>query len=321
MKIAILAITQGGKTLATKLCQHLPDAEILEIHDGVATALAGSWKRFEGFICIMATGIVVRCLAPLLVDKNTDPAVVVMDQKGHYAISLLSGHLGGGNELAARAATITGGEAVITTASDTLGLVALDLWASKHHLGATKETLTEASARLVNQGSLKVFSDYSLRDLPRGLKKVSCREEAELVVSHHKDENRLCFYPKDLVVGIGCNRGTPLDEFEEAMDELFSDLSLSPLSIRNLASIDVKNDEKGLLAFAKKNGWSLEFFNRAEINRVTDLEVSTAAMKAVGAIGVAEPTALISAKSSQLLSRKRKWKNITMAVAQASFTL
>ncbi len=123
------------------------------------------------------------------------------------------------------------------------------------------------------------------------------------------------------MVGVGCNRNTPLEEFEEAIGELFADLGLSLDSIRNLASIDAKNDEVGLLAFAEKNSFPIEFFSKYEINRVTDLEVSSAAMKAVGAIGVAEPTALLSAKSSQLLSRKRKWKNITMAVVQASFTL
>jgi cobalt-precorrin 5A hydrolase len=320
MRIAILAITKGGKKLAAKLQKLLPHSQVLENSGSVAQTLAQYWEKYDGFLCIMATGIVVRSIAPLLKDKLTDPAVVVMDQKGRYSISLLSGHLGGGNELATMAAKVSGGEAVITTASDTLGLVAVDLWARENALVASKETLTQASSILVNTGRLKVFSESEVRALPQGLIEVEQPEKADIFITH-RAEKGLCFHPKNLVVGVGCNRNTPMEEFDEAIRELFEDLSFSLDSVRNLSSIDVKNDEVGLLAFAEINNWSLEYFSRDEINRVTELEVSSAALKAVGAIGVAEPTALLSAKSSLLLSRKRKWKNITMAVAQASFTL
>ncbi len=322
MKIGILAITEEGKRLAAKIRTEMPASIILKSEKGVGSTFAECWHQFDGFVCIMATGIVVRAIAPLLADKRKDPCVVVIDQKGLHAISLLSGHLGGGNELARHVANITGGVAVITTASDTLGLVALDLWARDLQLAASKETLTRASSTLVNRGSLKLFTDLEMESLPRGLIFESDPDLADIVVSHETPaKNKLTFHPRNLVVGVGCNRGTPLEEFEEALEELFHELGFSPLSIRNLASIDLKNDEKGLLAFAEKNGWQIDFYNREAINQFKDLEISQAALKAVGAIGVAEPTALLSAQNTILLSRKRKWQNITMAVAQVSFTL
>ncbi len=320
MKIGILAITEGGKRLAAQITKEMEDTTLLVSKRGVAATLAENWQRYDGFICIMATGIVVRSLAPLIQDKRRDPCIVVMDQKGRYAISLLSGHLGGGNELAYRAAAICGGEPVITTASDTLGLVSLDLWARDCQLAATKETLTRASSELVKRGSLQVFSEVEIQPLPQGLLLVTELEDADIIISHRIQE-KLTFHPRNLVVGVGCNRGTPLKEFEDALEELFQEIGCSTLAIRNLASIDLKNDEDGLLAFGEKNGWHIDFYSKEEINTLSDLEISHAALKAVGAIGVAEPTVLLSAQNNILLSRKRKWQNITMAVAQASFTL
>jgi cobalt-precorrin 5A hydrolase len=272
----------------------------------------------------MATGIVVRAIAPLLQGKEHDPCVVVLDEKGRHAVSLLSGHLGGGNDLAHQVANLLGGEAVITTASDTLGLAALDLWARGQDLVCeSKEGLTQASARLVNTGSLRIFSEVAIASLPQGLVPVTGPELADIVVSSRIADYgpAVVFRPKNLVVGVGCNRGTPVMELRQACEELFAEQNLSQLSIRNLASIDLKNDEEGLLAFAEEQGWRLEFFAKEELNRVENIAVSEAALRNVGAIGVAEPAALLSAQSNDLLVGKRKWHNVTMAVARANCTL
>ena len=326
MKIGVIAITSGAQLLAETIDQQLDNATLIPKRDGekVAELLARCWNHYDGFVCIMATGIVVRSIAPLLEDKKKDPCVIVCDQSGAHVISLLSGHLGGGNALASAIASITGGRAVITTASDTLGLVALDLWARENNLTPpSREALTQISTQLVNNGSLSVFSDITLTSLPNGLQRATSRDDAEIIVSNKKYSSlqAVQFYPQNLVVGIGCNRGTPMHEFEEALAELFSDLHLSRKSIKNLASIDKKNDEVGLLEFAEKYGWNIDFFDKTTINTQHNLEISLAALKAVGAIGVAEPASLLSAKSNLLISRKRKWKNVTMAIAQAPFTL
>jgi len=320
MKIGILAVTAGGNELAQKIAAAQPST-ILH-GKGVAGKLAENWTSFDGFICIMAAGIAVRAVAPLLVDKRTDPCVVVLDEQGNHVISLLSGHLGGGNELATKVAKLTGGQPVITTSSDTLGLVALDLWVKAQNLGAGKDDLTRASAILVNQGKLLVFADVEVDSLPPGLVQAGDISQADLIISNKiSDTDCPVFRPRNLVVGTGCNRGTPEVEFNEALEELCANLAFSPLAIRNLASIDKKNDEEGLLAFARHHQWQIDFFSKEEINSVTNIETSHAALKAVGAVGVAEPCALLSADTSILLGRKQKWQNITMAVTEAPFTL
>jgi cobalt-precorrin 5A hydrolase len=326
VKLGIISITEAGQQLAQLIADRLKSAHHLSRNkdEKVAELLQRHWQSYDGFICIMATGIVVRSIAPLIADKKTDPCIIVCDQKGSFVISLLSGHLGGGNGLASKIAAITGGQAVITTASDTLGLVALDIWARDNNLTPPdRNELTQITTRLVNRKKLSVYCDGLTSSLPNGLVSTSIPEEADIIISNKSAKNgqAVQFYPQNLVVGIGCNRGTPLSEFEDALAELFSDLQLSCKSIRNLASIDKKNDEVGLLEFAEKNKWSIDFFDNSTINSQNNLEISFAALKAVGAIGVAEPAALLSAKSNLLISRKRKWKNVTMAVAQAPFTL
>jgi cobalt-precorrin 5A hydrolase len=324
LRIGVLAITAGGKKLAKQLVQQLDNAALIKSCGTIFTTIEKQWQLYDGFIFIMATGIAVRAIAPLLRDKSVDPCVIVMDEKGCHVISLLSGHIGGGNDLAKSVAELTGGSAVITTASDTLHLVALDLWAEKQHLIVEEKTqLTAASARLVNRGHLKVFSELTVDSLPAGLRQTDEKDTADIIVSSYITNTRLLavFRPVNIVIGTGCNRGTPPEEFEEAISELLNDLHLSRLSIRNLASIDKKNDETGLLTFAANNNWAIDFFNSDTINTLNNIEISFAALKAVGAIGVAEPTALLSAGSNLLLSRKRKWKNITMAVAQVPFSL
>lgn len=326
MKVALVAITKGAFDLGRKLEAELLNATLLP-KDKVGKVFAENWQEFDAFVCIMATGIVVRSIAPLLVDKRTDPCVIVVDEKGYNAISLLSGHLGGGNELTITVAKILGGNPVITTASDTLGLVALDIWATEQKLIVAKKDMTRASGILVNRGELKVYSDIEVQSLPSGLIQCGDLAQADILISNKNCfADKIVFCPQNLVVGTGCNRNTPAHEFTEARDELFADLSLSSIAIRNLASIDKKNDEVGLLEFAERNQYPIDFFTKDEINVVTGVEISAAPLKAVGAIGVAEPCAILSAgiKNKQnptLISRKRKWQNITMAIAEVPFTL
>lgn len=350
MKIGILAITAGGRELARQIAGEL-GAEVVPVaQSGIAAALESAWGRYEGLVCIMAAGIVVRSLAPLLNDKASDPAVVVVDERGRHAISLLSGHLGGGNELARRVARLCDGQAVITTASDVLELTALDLWAEAQNLvAADKESMTAASALLVNRGRIKVFSETEVAGLPPGLVRVDQAEAAELLISCRTEwpREKLLFHPRQLVVGIGCNRGTPEAEMAAALNELLTEQRLAPQAIRNLATIDLKRDEAGLLALADQHGWPLEFYSADQLNQKIvadhppgengdrkngdrsifcdqkiDLSPFSATIyRATGAGGVAEPAALLSSGADQLITRKRKWKNVTLALSRANFTL
>jgi cobalamin biosynthesis protein CbiG len=153
-KTAIIYITDNGLSLAQRLTALASDVKIVKFASGVVTEL---WSKYEALVFIMASGIVVRTIAPLLRDKKTDPAVVVLDEAGKFAVSLAGGHLGGANELASEVARFLGGEAVITTASDVNGLPSLDLWARDHGLIIENwQDLPQVSTRYVNNGGLRI---------------------------------------------------------------------------------------------------------------------------------------------------------------------
>lgn len=320
MKIAILALTRGGRQLARQLAAGLDGARHLEISENIAITVRAGWSRFDAFIFIMAAGIVVRTIAPLIKDKRSDPCVVIVDEKGRFAISLLSGHLGGGNELAGKVAAITGGQVVLTTASDTLGLTAIDLWARDNGLVAeNKTTITAISSLLVNQGNVKIFTDMALGDLPADLLPVDDYLKAEVIVSARTRWDReglLVLRPRTLAVGIGCNRGTHREQIETAVLEVLAANHLSFISIKRLASIDLKADELGLLEFAETNELPIVFYPKDELNTVEGLQRSAAVFKATGAYGVSEPAAILAAGGGKLIVNKIKYKDVTIAIAE-----
>ncbi len=323
MKTCVLALTEGAHALAQRIAGRLADCVYCRHEGGIAEALRCNWPRFDGLICIMSTGIVVRSIAPLLRDKTTDPCVVVVDQQGRHAISLVSGHLGGGNELARRVAEITGGTAVITTASDLLGKTAIDLWARRNELHVTeRKKLIELSARQVNGAIPAVYSDLAICDLPPDFSRATEAAGADIVISYkeHMTLDALCCIPKALYMGIGCNRGTPAQEIETALAELCNGHGIDVRAFAGAATIDLKSDEVGILEFCHRRGLPLQFFSKEALNGVTEVSFSAAAMRAVGAKGVAEPAALLAAEAGQWESKlsvaKMKWHNVTLAVAE-----
>jgi len=326
MPIAILHLTKGGAALAGRLASELPESTVIQCKKAVASAVDNVWPRYDSLIFIMATGIVVRTIAPLLADKKTDPAVVVADERGRYAVSLLSGHLGGANELARRVAEITGGTAVITTASDTLGLTPLDLWAKANGLvPETPAMMTAASAILVNNGSIRINAPgFETVSLPSDILAVDSPDDADIVISNRTGlpPGTLAFRPRNLVVGIGCNRGVSAGDIETAIRETLASKKLSFRSVRNLATIDMKRDEAGIIECAERFGWDIHFFGADRLNSVSGISPSPAVKRATGAAAVAEPAALLSAVADNLLAGKTKWKkDVTIAIAEARFTL
>lgn len=319
-RTAIIALTKGGSLLAERLAALLPGSEQIRSRGKVQETLARAWHDYDSLICIMAAGIVVRCIAPLLRDKTTDPAVVVCDEQGQFAISLLSGHLGGGNALARQLAALLNGQAVITTASDVLGQTALDIWA--RDLGlivADKGRLTQVMAKLVNSGSITLCSDYHpLPPLPPDIVLTDKPEQADLRVTCRTAQwpRQALLHPKVLVAGIGCNRNTPAAEIAGALRLTCAENGLAWQSVAKLASIDLKQDEPGLLAFAEQAGLPLDFYTAGQLNNVAGSSSSAAVFQATGAKAVAEPAAFLSAGGGPLLARKKKYPNVTVAIAE-----
>ncbi|MHB8809275.1 MAG: precorrin-3B C(17)-methyltransferase [Desulfobulbaceae bacterium] len=334
-KTAIIYITDNGLKLAERLKSLVPDAEIVK---HAPAAVEDLWRRSGALLFIMATGIVVRTIAPLLKDKRTDPAVIVLDENGRHAISLLSGHLGGANERAREIACFLGGEAVITTSSDVNGLPSLDLWARDHDLVIEDwGILPFIGTRFVNNGALRVYAATDL-DFPDEFLLVAEPRFADVIISNRQNAYegsstctvagddcfvetcrvkwQLYLRPRNLVVGIGCNIGTSREEIESAVRQTLDEHNLSFWSICSIATIDIKGNEPGLRAFAEKYTFAVRTFGADELNRVEGLGRSEVVFKATGAHGVAEPAALVAGGTDRLLVSKQKKGNVTVAVAE-----
>ena len=319
-RLAVLAVSRGGCVLGDRLAESL-GGDFFACKGRLAEVMARVWRDYPEIVCIMAAGIVVRTVAPLLRDKLQDPAVVVCDEKGNFAISLLSGHIGGANALAYRVAAQTGGQAVLTTASDVLGRTALDLWCRDLGLTAGNKTaFTRAMGRLVDQGSLTLWSRYALPELPPDLIPIAERDRADLVVDSRTDApaRAALLHPGALVVGVGCNRGASAAAIARAVEAACRAHGLAIQSVVRLASIDLKQDEAGLLEYARQQGLAIDFYDKDQLNRVEGVgAASEAVLRATGAKGVAEPAALLSAgPGGVLLAAKMKWTDVTTAVAE-----
>lgn len=317
--MAILALSRGGCDLGRRLASDL-DGEFFACKGRLAAVMAEVWGEYGSIICIMATGIVVRTIAPLLVDKYRDPAVVVCDELGRFAISLISGHFGGANGLAQRVATATGGQAVLTTASDVLGKTALDLWCRDVGLTPVDKTgFTRAMGRLIDRGTLTIWSHAPLGNLPEDLVAVEERSGADLIVDYriNTSDHGTLLVPKALVMGVGCNRGTPKEVIAAAIQATCDQHQLRAEAIARLASIDLKADEVGLLECAAERGLAIDFYSKDQLNQVEGVASSEAVLRATGAKGVAEPAAQLSAGvGARLLVPKMKWGDVTTAVAE-----
>lgn len=354
-RIAILSITRHGTELAARLAAALPESDhwvmarfaslapgARAFDDPVSHRLGELFRQYEGIVAFVSLGAVIRMLAPHLRDKKTDPGVVVVDDRGRFAVAALSGHLGGANALARRVAQVLGGTAVVTTASDAAGTIAVDLLGQE--FGWRIEdwaNVTAASAAVVNGDPVAIYQDAGERGwwpdgkpLPDNLRLVETVEEAaspeyaaaliitdRLLGPEHADLLRkaVVYRPRSLVVGIGCNRGTSEEEIAAAVSQVLAQAGLSPLAVRNLASIDRKADEPGLLAYARGQGLRIDFYGREALNAVEVPTPSAAALQYVGAQGVAEPAAVLSA-GGPLVVPKVKAGNCTVAVARVEVT-
>lgn len=341
MKIAIFALTKDGIKLAKNLSQKIEDTDLFINPKRFRISVKKAFEKHDGLIFIMATGIVVRAIAPLLKNKAEDPAVVAMDEKGKYVISLLSGHLGGANNLARDIGKMIGAKPVITTATDVNNLPCIEDIAERFDLAVEDfKKIKIVNSAIVN-GRPIAFIDADEKRLKaikglvgsKGFKFYKSAEQAKrikpevlVIVSNHFSSSlqppafSLLLRPKDFVIGIGCDRGVKLKEVESAYFSVLKKWDVPPLSVRNLASIDVKNNEKGLLGFAKKYRLKIDFYSKDEL---ADMPLpsgfSKFVMGKVGVGGVCEPAALKSAGTKKVWIKKQKTGRVTIAAAKVPF--
>ncbi|WP_034635162.1 cobalt-precorrin 5A hydrolase [Desulfofundulus thermocisternus] len=351
MNIAIFAITKNGTELAAKVSRHLLNeghqvrmfrpgrfpGEGEPFYGPVSRIVAGEFYRCQGLIFIMALGIVVRLLAPLIKDKRSDPAVVVMDEKGQFVISTLSGHLGGANELAQNLAGAFQAIPVITTATDVHGLPSVDVLARKYALIMEPfNAVKQVNAALVNGEMVAFCSEFPLPFTPmQGLKLIPwdklpiTRPPGWLVVITNREislphEKTLFLRPRNLIAGIGCRKEIDPEKIKEALLHALKLARRSPTSLRLLATIDLRVQERGLQQVAREMGIPLVSFSREQIqsifSRVKNLQHSSFVQKRIGVGGVCEPVALLAAAHhARLILPKTSREGVTVALAEESY--
>jgi len=278
-------------------------------------------KTSKGVIFISSTGIAVRAIAPFLEGKDKDPGVVVVDLSSKYAINILSGHLGGGNELTLEVAKILNVQPIITTATDNLGIIAPDILAKDNAL--IIEDLKKAkyiASLLVDEKIIGIKDDCNIINITKGYEKVEELRENCIWITHNlkntvieDDSKILRLIKKDLVLGIGCRRGT---SYEKLNDFINSSLVKNNLDIRATAfivSVDVKANEEGLIKLAQKMDCPFKTFKREEIESVQDkYEKSEFVLKTLGITGVCEPC--VDLAGADVIISKLKHEGMTLAI-------
>ena len=279
----------------------------------VQTLLNSTWPRSRAFVAVGACGAITRLIAPLLEHKHSDPAVVVVDPQGRYAVPLLGGHAGGAEQLAARIAAILGGSAVITGGSDSRGQLALDSfgagWGWRRGAGPW-DALMKSAAR--SEPVQLAHRDGNGRWLELAGLPEQGNSGPSLQVSVEKGDG--CrWHPPALWVGMGCERGTSLELLERALQQALSAGGLAEEAIAGLASAERKADEPALLQLAEQHGWPLRCFSSAALNAVPVPNPSAVVQAELGTASVAEAAALLAAGPNARLKQEKRIERATAA--------
>ncbi|WP_329298939.1 precorrin-3B C(17)-methyltransferase [Streptomyces sp. NBC_00659] len=275
------------------------------VYDGpVADAVRRAFAECDQVVCFLATGAVVRLVAPLLSDKGSDPGVVCVDEAGRFAVSLVGGHAGGANELAREVGGLLGAEPVVTTATDAVGVPGLDT------LGLPVEGDLAGVSRAMLDGEPVVLereSPWPLPALPPNVGSPAAPGAAVVRVSDRVRERaagEVVLRPPSLVVGVGASRGAPVEEVLALVRDALREASLSVRSVAGLATVDAKSEEPGIVGAAGRLGVPLVTYTAEELAAVTVPNPSDAPLAAVGTPSVAEAAALMG--GGELLVPKRK---------------
>lgn len=271
----------------------------------------------ELLVFVGSCGIAVRKIAPFVHHKRTDPAVICVDEKGTFVIPLLSGHIGGANAFARRIAEGLHATAVITTATDINRKFSVDTWATEHGCELSSMKLAKAVSAAILEGDVPMKSDFPVAgNLPNG---VIPGETGSLgiyltVSDREPFADTLRLIPRRLHLGIGCRRGTEKEAIQSAVEQVFRENHLDFRGVSRAASIDLKQDEEGLLSFCQEQNIPIRFYSAEELNAVSgDFTPSPFVKTVTGVDNVCERSALIGA--DHLIVTKTACHGVTVAVA------
>ena len=295
------------------------------------TQTVGEWTKYhfstaDLLVFVGATGIAVRSIAPYVCDKKTDPAVIVIDEHGKFAISLLSGHIGGANEWTMLFAEALNSIPVVTTATDLNQKLAVDVFAVKNGMEIKEMELAKrVAADFLDHKMVGFLSDFAIEGkMPEELKQCQEREETLPEDGIHvtiKREtapfsNTLHLIPKIVVLGIGCRKYTKKETIERAVNDMLNSMGIEKESISCVCSIEVKKEEEGIIQFCKE--WNLPFFvfSKEELeNAEGEFTSSPFVKQTVGVSNVCERSAVCGSQNGTLIQTKRAGDGVTVAAA------
>ena len=333
MNIAVFSVTENGRKLSVRVgeqleaehkvsryCFHKHTDDNSAVFWNMGSMVGRLFERSDAFIFICACGIAVRAVAPYLGTKADDPAVIVMDDCGKYVIPVLSGHIGGANRLAEVLADSIDAVAVITTATDSGGRFSPDSFAVANDLMITDlKAAKEIAAEVLDDEKVGFFSEYPHSGLPSELTEFGvCR--TGICVSADTGKKpfpvTLNLVPRNIVLGIGCKKGTSAETIENAVRTALEQNGIDISRIFSVATIDIKKDEAGLGRFCESLGVKLSVYSAGELMAVSgDFESSDFVLETTGADNVCERSAVLCS-GGKLIMRKTASDGVTVAAAE-----
>ncbi|MDE1764210.1 MAG: cobalamin biosynthesis protein [Thaumarchaeota archaeon] len=348
--VAIIAITKNGIEIAKNLTAKFSgwqvfapskfsngDSKINWFEDSTTAKVGELFKNYEALVCIFSLGAVIRLVAPHMKDKKTDPAVIVIDDTGRFAISTLSGHLGGANRLAEDISGVIGATPVITTAADVNKTIAVDLVGREFGWQIDDGSpVTKVSAFMVNEEKIGVFQDAGEKDwwlpkkeLPKNVHVYSSMNEMTrsdckgfLIISDKiiQDsqilERAVVYRPKTLVVGVGLHWDTGRDTIREGLEFSLSKFKLSPKSVARFSSIKKEAQVAGLRELAESMNVPVDYYEKQELAGITIPNPSEVVQTFEGTPSVSEASAIKSSGGMLIVEKQKFPPNLTIAIAR-----
>ena len=345
-KISVLAITKNGVEIGQNLKKLFPEWNIFgplklsNENNGIiwyseptSEKIVELFKNSNALICLFSLGAVIRLIAPHLKDKKTDPAVIVIDDKTNFVISVLSGHIGGANELTREIAEKLGSLPVITTAADVNKTIAVDLVGREFNWKIDDDsTVTKISAHMVNEEPIGIFQDAGkknwYKELPKNvtiyenlqdLKKSNSKAHliiSDKIIDDELSKESVIYRPPSLVIGIGLHWDTTKETIKEGLEFCLEKFKLSSKSIAKLVSIKKPQDVQGLIELGEEMGIPVEYVNREDLAEISAPNPSETVREFEGTASVSEAAA-IKVSGGELIVEKQKFPpNLTIAIAR-----
>ena len=334
MKIAIVSVSKKGKKLAFDLKEKLnSDSTIIKTdlyHKNVKEIFPIVFQEYDAIIAVMASGILIRSIAPLLNSKVTDPAILNIDDNGNFVISTLSGHLGGANKLTNKISKLINATPVITTSTDVNKKLGIDILANDLFLSIdnTKEILFFNKAILEGKEiSFTINPNKNFNYLIEYFNNNTLEINVSIFYStkintdeiHVKvEEHELILKEKKVVAGIGCRRGKSCEDIYNGLKKSLEEFNLDISRVTMLTSAKIKKDEKGILKLSEKLNIPVNFveLDKLKLFKSNDIQKSEFVKSKFGIDGVCEPSALIMAGfNSKLIYKKTSYDGVTIAIA------